>query len=135
MNAPAQWIPRMPANWWLKRRSYLMYMVREMTCVWVGAYVLVLVVGVQRLAAGEDAWMEYLEMLGSVPGLIFQILALVFMLYHTITWFHLAPRTMAVRIRGKRVKGGWIEALHYLLLAAVSAGIVGYLGGFHGALQ
>lgn len=135
MSDTRPWVPPMPRTWWMKRRGYVLYMIRELTCVWIGAYVITLVVGIHRLGAGEEAWAAYVEALGSLPGLVFQALALVFMLYHTITWFHLAPRTMVVRIRGARVNGAWIEAFHYLLWVAVSAGIIAYLGGSYGAFQ
>ena len=34
----------MPTTWWLGKKSYLLFMVRELTCVFVGAYALLLLV-------------------------------------------------------------------------------------------
>jgi fumarate reductase subunit C len=49
------------------------------------------------------------------------VVALIFVLFHAITWFNLAPRAMVVRLRGKRVPSAWIAGSNYLAWAAVSA--------------
>ena len=35
-------------------------------------------------------------------------LTLAFVLFHTLTWFNLAPHAMVVRLRGQRVPRTWI---------------------------
>ena len=49
------------------------------------------------------------------------LVALVFVAYHAVTWFSLAPQAMVVRVRGKRVPGAWIAAANYAAWATVSA--------------
>ena len=49
-----EYIRPMPSNWWLKRKSYFMFMVRELTCLFVGGYALFLLILASRLGAAED---------------------------------------------------------------------------------
>ena len=44
-----------------------------------------------------------------------------FVAFHAVTWFNLAPQAMVVRLRGKRVPGVWIAAANYAAWAVVSA--------------
>lgn len=114
MNTPRSYMPRMSLLWWLERPNYVRYMLRELTCVFIGSYVGVLIVGLFRLSQGSEAWDAYWTAVSSVPGIIFQVLVLVSSLYHTVTWFALAPSTMPIRFGQFRVPAGWIQAAHYL---------------------
>lgn len=124
MTAPRPHVPRMPRLWWLRRPNYIRYMLRELTCVWIGAYVIAVVTGLYRLRQGPDAWEAYWQAFGSVPGILFQIVALAFVLYHTVTWFALAPQTMPIWRGEHRVPSDWIKAAHYLIWVVVSVIIV-----------
>ena len=46
--------------WWLNRRNYISYMMREVTCVFIGAYSTVLVFGLMRLSQGQVAYEGFL---------------------------------------------------------------------------
>lgn len=125
MNGPARPYVQTPSRaWWLSRPSYRRYMLRELTCVWIGAYVVALVVGLVRLFQGAAAWEAYLHALRSVPGLVFQATALAFVLYHAVTWFALAPSTMPIWRNGKRMPPAWIHAAHYLVWIVISTGVL-----------
>lgn len=128
MNAPQPFRPNMPQLWWLQRPNYLRYMLRELTCVWIGAYVVVLIVGLTRLKRGPGPWEAYMQALSSTPGIIFQILALAFALYHTVSWFALAPSTMPVWRGEEQIPPGWIKAAHYVAWGLVSI-IILWAGG------
>src|SRR5262249_58286160 len=47
--------------------------------------------------------------------------SLLFVTFHAVTWFNLAPKAMVVRMGGKPVPGTWIAASNYLAWALVSA--------------
>jgi fumarate reductase subunit C len=58
---------------------------------------------------------------------VLNALAFLFVLFHSITWFNLAPKAMAVRLRGKRVPDVVVAGLNYgawLLLSALVAFIL-----------
>lgn len=128
MKGPTPWRPEMPAFWWLSQPGYLRYMIRELTCIWVAAWVAVAIVGLLRLRQGPDAWEGFLAALGSAPGIAFQLAALLFVLYHTVSWFRLAPSTMPIWIGENRVPSGWIELGHYAAWVVASLVIL-YLVG------
>lgn len=116
--------PAMPADWWLSRPSYVRYMLRELTCVFVGAYAGLWVIGLNALAGGRAPWEEFIAVIESVPGLVFQVIALVSVLYHMVTWFALAPRSMALRMRGRAVPAVAVIAGHYLVWAVITVAVL-----------
>ena len=128
MKGPTPWRPETPTFWWLSRPGYLRYMIRELTCVWVGAWVVTAIVGLIRLRQGPEAWDAYLAALGSPAGLVFQVATLLFILYHTASWFRLAPSTMPIWIGQDRLPSKWIELGHYAIWIVVSIVIVYWLG-------
>ena len=50
-------------------------------------------------------------------------LALAFVLFHSITWFNLAPKAMAVRLGGKRVPDLVIAGSNYVAWLVLSAAV------------
>lgn len=110
--------------WWLRRRRYVLYMLRELTSLVIGAYCVLLVLGLARLAQGQSAWDGFVAALSSPVLIILQLLALAFAVFHSVTWFALTPRAMPRAIAGDAVSARRIVATHYALWAAVSAALV-----------
>jgi fumarate reductase subunit C len=50
-------------------------------------------------------------------------ISLLFVLFHTITWFNLSPRAMVVRVRGKRVPDLLISGSNYVAWLVVSVAV------------
>lgn len=125
---PRPYYPDVSPGWWLRQSSYRRYMLRELSCVFVGAYVAVMIAGLGALAEGKAQWAAFLDGLGSAPGIIFQLVALAFVLYHTFTWFALAPRTMPARVGGLAVTAMAVTGAHYLLWIVITLAIL-WLGG------
>lgn len=95
---------RSMAGWWRRNTFFVEYMIHEGTAIFVGAYALVLLVGLVRLGQGEAAWASWLTALKSPVSVGFHILALAAMLYHSWTWFNIMPRTLPpILIDGKRL--------------------------------
>jgi len=108
-------------GWWLKSPRYIRYMLREMSAAFIGAYVLVLIVGLLRLSQGEAAYQAYLAHATQPAGLVFATFAMLFAVYHTYTWFQVTPKAMPLMFAGKKVPGVIIVAAHWLAFTAVSA--------------
>lgn len=115
-----RWSPRLPNDWWLRHPAYLRYMLREASCIPIGAYAVLLIVALHRLGQGPEAWQGFRTALASGPGVALQLLALAFAAWHSITWFALAPRTMPLQVGARRVPSAWIAAAHYVAWAAVT---------------
>ena len=54
METSKEYIRPMPATWWLTRKTYFLFMVRELTCVFVGGYLVFLLVWLYHLGAGKQ---------------------------------------------------------------------------------
>jgi fumarate reductase subunit C len=111
-------------HWWLRRRRYVVYMFRELTSLFIGAYCVLLVVGLARLAEGQPAWDGFVAALRGPAAIMLQLLALVFAVFHSVTWFALTPRAMPRAIAGDALSSRRIIAGHYVLWAALSAALV-----------
>lgn len=124
MKTRRPYTPPMPYSWWLRSSNYRRYMLREITCIWIGAYVAALIAGLYSLKQGAVEWQAFLAALGSPAGVLFQLIALVFALYHAVSWFSLAPSTMPIWRGENQVPPRWIEIAHYVAWLAVSILII-----------
>ncbi len=120
-------VPRL--RWFFRHPRYLRYMAREVTCLFIGAYTLLLLVGVKRLAEGEAAYEAFLAALASPASVVFHAAALAFSVYHSVTWFNVTPKALPLQVGERFVPGGVIAGLHYAVWAALSLAIL-VLAGF-----
>ncbi|MFQ6674864.1 MAG: fumarate reductase subunit C [Fidelibacterota bacterium] len=102
-----------PNTWWLKRRPYFLFMVRELTSVFVAGYCVFLLVMISRFAQGAVIYPDVVELLKSPLSVIFHALALPLVLYHTITWFNLTPKILVLRIGEERIPPALIAGGFY----------------------
>jgi len=110
----------LPTNWWMKQLFYTKYMLREGSSVFITVYSLILAWGLLRLSQGEVAFNAWLDSLGNPVAIIFHLIALVFALYHTVTWFSLAPKAVDLWIKGKRLDDQKIISGHYAAFVIVT---------------
>ncbi|MBI3935009.1 MAG: fumarate reductase subunit C [Acidobacteria bacterium] len=115
------YIRPMPATWWLQRAPYLLFMLREFSCVFVGGYAFWFLVLLKRLSEGPQAYAAFLEGLRSPLAILLHVVALAFSLLHTITWFQATPRAMAIRRGEERVPDSMIILPNYLVWVVASA--------------
>jgi fumarate reductase subunit C len=118
------YVRTMKRSWWLGHRRYVVYMIRELTSLFVALYSALLVVGLVRLAQGRAAWESFMAALSSPPGLAFQLLCLSFAVYHSVTWFAVTPKAMPLVLRGARVPDTTIVGVHYAIWGLVSLIVV-----------
>jgi len=120
--------PVQTTSWWLNQGRYIRYMIREATCILIGAYSAVLIVGLIRLGEGKIAYEAYLAAVQSPMGMMFHIVALAFALYHTTSWFNVTPKAMPLTFADKRVPGGLIIGAHYagwIVISGIALFLVG----------
>lgn len=107
--------------WWMHRRSYLIFVLRELSSVFVAWFVVYLLLLVHAVGSGNEEYQRFLSWSAN-PGLLtVNTITLLFVLVHTVTWFDLAPKAMVVRVRNRRVAPVVILGLHYLLWALLTA--------------
>lgn len=107
-------------GWWLGHRRYVVYMIRELTSLFVLLYSALLAVGLIRLAQGPAAWDGFVAALSGPAGVALQLLCLAFATFHSVTWFAVTPKAMPLMVKGEAVPARTIVAAHYALWAAVS---------------
>ncbi len=120
-----RWLrPRMSTYWWLRRWSHLVFILRELSSVFVAWFVVYLLLLVRAVSRGPDAYDAFLEWSARPFVLALNVLALGFIVFHAITWFNLAPQAMVVRVRGKRVPAVLIAGSNFAAWIVVSALLV-----------
>jgi fumarate reductase subunit C len=110
-------------RWWLKQPRYVRYMAREISALFIGIYILILMAGLFGLSRGQAAYEEFLEKAEGPVGLIFAVIAMIFAVYHTYTWFQVTPKAMPLMIGSKRIPGPFIIAAHWFGLVVVSVAL------------
>jgi len=108
-------------TWFLKRAPYVLFVLRELSAVFMAGYVVLVLVLVTKLHDGKGAYRSFEHTLKS-PGLvIFTSVALLFALLHTATWFQAVPKALPVRRGEYKVPPPLLIGAHYVAMIAVSA--------------
>ncbi len=123
---PRWYRERVSTWWWLREWHYLKFILRELTSISVAWFVVLTLFQLRALLHGPEAYARFSGRLQSPFMIALNAIAFCFVMFHTITWFNLAPRAMPVRMGGKRVPEFLVAAPNYLLWIAVSA-FVGWL--------
>jgi fumarate reductase subunit C len=117
-------------RWIFRHPRYLRYMAREFSCLFIGAWTLLLVWGLKQLSEGPAAWSAFLAWLKSPASIVFHVVALGFAAYHSITWFRLTPKALPVQVGETFVPDGVISGAHYAAWAALSLAVLYLAGAF-----
>ena len=111
----------MPVLWWLRKRSYFVFVMRELSSLFVAWVVVYLLMFIAAVGGGAEKYDAFLDRASSPLFLVVNAVALAFLVLHTITWFALTPQAMVLNLGRRRVPGVLIVAAQYVGLAAVSA--------------
>jgi fumarate reductase subunit C len=125
-----RWLrPRMSFYWWLNRASYLAFVLRELSSIFIAWFVVYLLLLVRAVSQGDSSYRQFLSWTASPVVLLLNLVSLFFVVFHAITFFNAAPQAIAIRVGGKRVPALWITASNYLAWALSSAVVVWLLIG------
>ena len=116
-----------PIFWWLERRSYLVFVLRELSSVFIAWFVVYLLLLINAVSGGSAEYERFLDRSGHWWVVAINVIALLFVLLHSVTWFGLAPKAIVVRMRGRRVPPRLVAVAHYaawLVLSAVVAWVI-----------
>src|SRR5437879_11768413 len=89
---------KMPATWWLTKQSYFLFMLRELSSVFVALFLVVYLCKLYQLSQGPDAYRAFTQNLSSPGRILFHLVALLFDLYHGFTWFQSRAVVLALLI-------------------------------------
>jgi fumarate reductase subunit C len=107
--------------WWVRKRSYFMFVMRELSSIFVAWFVAYLLMFIAAVGRSEEAYQDFLDFASFPLVVLLNIVAMAFVVLHVVTWFSLTPQAMDVRLRGRPVPAAPIIASQYVGLAVVSA--------------
>jgi fumarate reductase subunit C len=118
---------RVSTYWWLGRWSYFLFILRELSSIFVAWFVVYLLVLVAAVGSSDGAYQQFLDWSRRPLVLSLNIVTFLFIVLHAVTWFNLAPQAMVVHVGHKRLPGSLIAASNYAGLVVVSIVILGLL--------
>ena len=124
LNHPRWYRKRVSTYWWLQRREYLRFVLREISSVFVAYVIVLLLFGVYMLSRGPQAYADFQDLFKNPLILTLNVISFFFVVFHSITWFNLSARAMVVRVGGKRVPGFLISGSNLAAWVVISAVIV-----------
>jgi fumarate reductase subunit C len=118
---------RLSTYWWLERRSYFLFILRELSSLAVAWFVVWLLLLVRAVSGGADAYQQFLGWTRHPVVLTLDLVSFALVCLHAVTWFNLAPQAMVVHVAGRRVPGWIIAASNYAALAGVTIVVLALL--------
>lgn len=110
--------------WWANRWIHVKFIARELTSLCVAGYVMVLLYYVYSLRTGPNEFEAFASILQSPVVIVLHVLALGGLLFHSITWFNLAPKAMVVKVGEKNLPGVVIALMNYAGWVVISAALI-----------
>jgi fumarate reductase subunit C len=115
-------VPRV--TWFLRHPRYVRYMLREITCFFIGGFSVLLIVGLLRLTQGRPAYEAFLASLQTPLAQVLLFLTLLAAILHSVTWFNLTPRAMPLQRGEDFLPDALIAGAHYAGWAVITAVIL-----------
>ena len=112
---PKWYRPHVSVWWWLKTWSYTKFVLREMTSLSVAYFAMVTLWQVSSLARGPEAYLRFLERMKNPFIIGLNLISLFFVLFHALTWFHLAPKALVLRLGGRRLPDSMVVGMNYVV--------------------
>ena len=113
-----------PNTWWLKRKPYILFMIRELTSIFVAGYCVFLLILVFKLGEGHTSYNNLIATLKSPTSVVLHLVSLAFVLYHTITWFNLTPKILVLYRGEDRVPPRLVAGIFYVGWIGISIIII-----------
>jgi fumarate reductase subunit C len=115
--------------WWLGKWTYLAFILRELSSVFVAWFVLFMLLLVRAIGQGDAEYQQFLDRVDHPLVVLLNLVALAFVIFHLVTWFNLTPQAMVVRAGGRQVPPTWVVASQYAAWLIVSAFVLWLLVG------
>ena len=108
-------------TWWLRRWPYRIFMLRELSSVFVAVYMALLLVLTAKVHDGASAFADYLDVRQSPVLIAFHVVALLFAVLHTVTFFQAVPKGLPLRRGEERVPPALMIGANYVAWLVVTA--------------
>ncbi|MDD5434366.1 MAG: hypothetical protein PH343_02940 [Nitrospira sp.] len=106
----------MPNTWWLKKGSYTLFMLRELSSVFVAIYAIFLLIRLCALSQGTEVYNRKTAIFNSGWMIALHGVMWVFIMYNMVTWFKISGR-----IFGKKpLSPGLVTIANYIVWVVIS---------------
>ena len=103
-----------------------MFMIRELTCVFVAGYAVFLMVLLYQAGRGPEAFRDFYHSVLLHPlSIVLHLIVLAFVVFHSVTWLNLTPKVMIVWRGEEKVPPAAIAGGHYVLWLVLSVIVLG----------
>jgi fumarate reductase subunit C len=92
-----------PRLWWLRRPTYLLFILREFSSLFVAWFVAYLLVLVYAVGDSESSYQRFLDWSANPFVIALNVVTFGFVVLHAVTFFQAAPQTTVIRLRGRPV--------------------------------
>ena len=105
---------------WFGRWPYRIFVLRELSAVFLAIYMVLFLLLVQKVHDGPQAAGDYIDFLQNPIVIAFHVIALAFAILHTVTWFQAVPKAMRVYRGEERVSPVLMIGANYVAVLVIS---------------
>src|SRR5262245_26316597 len=99
-----RWLRRpISTYWWLGKWPYVKFILRELSSVFVAWFVVFLLIMFRMVTQGESSYRAFIELATRPFMLVINAIAFLFVVFHAVTWFNVAPQAIVAHVGKKRV--------------------------------
>lgn len=117
-------------RWYFQHPRYLRYMSREVTCIFIGAFALLMVCTLDRLSQGQAAFDSFIAAITGPWSALGLLIVLAFAVHNSTSWFNVTPKALPVQIGEDFVAGKYIVGAHYAGWIVVTLAVLYFAGAF-----
>ena len=110
-----------PIWWWVRKRSYFVFVMRELSSIFIAWLVVYLLMFLYAVGRGASAYADFLDWASTPWVVALNVVALLFLVLHVVTWFILTPQAMPMKLGSRPVPASLVIASQYAALVVVSA--------------
>ena len=112
---------QMPLTWWMQKRNYVVYVLRELSAVFIALVAVLTIVQVSGARSGAEAYAQVQGLLAHPVSIVIAVLALGFALLHSVTFFIAAGKVWVVYLGERRIPASVVVWSHVAMGVGASA--------------
>jgi len=113
------------STWFMQRPPYMVFMLRELSAVFLAVYLVVLLMLVNSVHDSESAFEDFRDLLASPLMIVLHTIILLFAILHSVTWFQAVPKAIRLRRGEEFMPPMMLIGAHVLAWLGISVVILG----------
>lgn len=109
-----------PNTWWLRKGSYFLFMLRELSSVFVALYAIFLLIQLCAVSGGQERYESVISVFESGWVIVLHVVMWLFVMYNMVTWFRISGRIFGA----KPLSPTLVTISNYIIWIVVSIGII-----------